>query len=161
MIERILKKEIISKWNSGKVLIILGPRQVGKTTLIKKICETKGDYLFINGDDPETRQILENAGEQKLKQIIGKAQTVFIDEAQRINDIGLIAKIIHDQLKGVRLIMSGSSTLEIANNVNEPLTGRKWEYKMLPIAWEEFEKNTGYLNAKKQLPLRLIYGMYP
>lgn len=160
-INRELKSLFQKKWNSGKVLILIGPRQVGKTTLIKELCTAKGGYLFINGDNADDRLILENAGEQKLRSIIGNQKTVFIDEAQRIKDIGLISKIIHDQIQGVRLIISGSSALEIANSINEPLTGRKWEYNLFPLTWSELKNHFGFLQHQKNIPSYLIYGCYP
>ena len=122
---RVLKNNLLEKWNSGKVLIVIGPRQVGKTTLIKSLCEKEGNYLFINGDDNEDRTLLEEAGENKLRSIIGNYTTVFFDEAQRIANVGIILKIIHDHIENVRLVVSGSSALEIANAMNEPLTGSK------------------------------------
>jgi predicted AAA+ superfamily ATPase len=161
MIERKLKALVEEQWNSGKVLIVLGPRQVGKTTLLEELCSQEGDFLFLNGDDIVTQQTLENIGETKLKQLIGNHQTVFIDEAQRIHNIGLLLKIIHDRIKNVRVVVSGSSALELSSTVNEPLTGRKWEYQMYPISWAELSNHFGILGAKQQFELRLIYGMYP
>ena len=151
----------LDKWDSGKVLILIEPRQVGKTTLIQSLCEKEGNYLFINGDNPDDRLQLESAGENKLRNIIGKYKTVFIDEAQRIANIGLILKIIHDQIKGVRVLVSGSSALEIANSINEPLTGRKWEYNLFPFTWNELKTHFGFLQNQKNIPNYLIYGTYP
>ena len=161
MIERLLKVELIRQWDSGKVLIVIGPRQAGKTTLLADVCGKQGTYLFINGDDPEIRTLFENAGERKLRQIIGKHTTVFIDEAQRIPDIGIIAKIIHDRIENKRLIISGSSALELANAMNEPLTGRKWEHFLYPVSWQELVDYVGFVEARAQLNTRLIFGMYP
>ena len=161
MIDRKLEKTLLEQWNSGKVLIVLGPRQVGKTTLITSLCESRGEYLFLNGDDFDTQALFENAGEVRLKQLIGPYQTVFIDEAQRIPNIGLTLKIIHDRIKGVRVIVSGSSALELSSTVNEPLTGRKWEYFLFPISWTELVNHAGFLKARQQLEIRLVYGMYP
>jgi len=161
MIKRKLKESLELNWNTGKVLIVLGPRQVGKTTLLEELCQQEGEYLFLNGDDFTTQQLLENTGETRLRQIIGKYHTVFIDEAQRIPNIGLILKIIHDRMKSIRVVVSGSSALELSSSINEPLTGRKWEYHLYPISWGELTEHFGYLAAKQQFDIRLIYGMYP
>ena len=161
LIKRDLKDQLLEKWNSGKVLIVVGPRQVGKTTLIRSLCENEGNCLFVNGDDAEDRVLLENSGKTKLTQLIGTYKTVFIDEAQRIKDIGLILKIIHDQIKGVRLIASGSSAFDLSNEINEPLTGRKWEFTMFPLSWNELNQHFGYFQHLKNLEQYLIYGLYP
>jgi hypothetical protein len=161
IIERVLQKQIESRWASGKVVLVLGPRQVGKTTLIENFCNRFGEYLYINGDDVDNRTILEDAGEARIRQIIGNYKILFIDEAQRIKNIGIILKIIYDRLKDVRVLVSGSSALEINNILSEPLTGRKWEYNLFPISWQELNDHFGYLEATKQLETRLIYGMYP
>ncbi|HMQ08631.1 MAG TPA: ATP-binding protein [Saprospiraceae bacterium] len=160
-INRILEKNIVVKWNTNKVLIVIGPRQVGKTTLLKSLCEKEGGYLFINGDDIEDRLLLENAGESKLRNIIGNNKTVFFDEAHRIKDIGLILKIIHDQIKEVRVVVSGSSALDMVNEMNEPLTGRKWEFNLFPMVWEELKTHFGYAQNSKNLKQYMVYGMYP
>lgn len=160
-IARKLKDNLLAQWNSGKVLIVIGPRQVGKTTLLKSLCEAEGNYLFINGDDPEDRILLENAGENKLRSIIGNHKTVFFDEAQRIKNIGIILKIIHDQIKEVRLVVSGSSALEISNELNEPLTGRKWEFNLFPFTYGELQQHFSYVNNAKNLSRYMVYGMYP
>lgn len=161
LVNRIIKSKILEKWHSGKVIVLIGPRQVGKTTLLKELCEAEGNYLFVNGDDPEDRMMFENAGEGKLRNLIGKNTTVFIDEAQRIASIGLVVKIIHDQIKNTRVVVSGSSALEISNEINEPLTGRKWEYNLFPLSWKELQDYFGFMKNKKQISNYLIYGTYP
>jgi predicted AAA+ superfamily ATPase len=161
MIERALRKLIEQRWDSGKAIIILGPRQVGKTTLLREICKEKGDFLFLNADENEVVVLLEHANELRLRQLIGNNKIVFIDEAQRIPNVGLTLKIITDQIPEVRLLVSGSSSLDLASEINEPLTGRKWEFKMFPISWAELVKHYGLLDARKQLEQRLIFGMYP
>lgn len=160
MIERIIQPKIQAKIGDGKAIIILGPRQVGKTTLIKNILDKKA-YLFLDGDDPTVRNLLTNPNTEQLKSIIGNNKIVFIDEAQRIENIGITLKIITDQFKSVQLIVSGSSAFEINNKINEPLTGRKWEYQLFPISWKELEDNIGFVKAEQQLELRITYGMYP
>ena len=160
MIKRTLSDVIQKRFFKGKAILLLGPRQVGKTTLIQELIQEK-EYLFLNGDDSSIRSILENASTVQLQSIIGNYKIVFIDEAQRISNIGLTLKLITDQFKSVQLLVSGSSSFEINNKTQEPLTGRKFEYHLFPISWEEFENNTGYLVAQQQLEERLIYGMYP
>jgi uncharacterized protein len=160
MYKRYLSDIIRRKINSGKAIVLVGPRQVGKTTLIKEILGNK-NYLFFDGDDPKTRTLLNKPNTQEIKQLIGKHDFIFIDEAQRIDGIGLTMKIITDQFKDVQLFTSGSSSFDLSNRVNEPLTGRKWEYQLFPISWEEFENHHGYLHAEQQLETRLLYGFYP
>ena len=161
IINRIISSDIKAKCFKGKTIVLIGPRQTGKTTLIKSILDDFDDYLFLDGDDISTRQLLENINTQQLKRVIGKYKIIFIDEAQRINHIGLTAKIINDQFEQVQLILSGSSAFDLNNKISESLTGRKWEYTLFPISWEEFQENQGYVNSLQQLNDRLVYGMYP
>ena len=160
MYSRLLKDKIAAKFGRGKAIMLIGPRQVGKTTLIKEIIEDQ-EFLFLDGDDPEVRKLMTLPNTEKLRSIIGTAKVVFIDEAQRIEGIGLTSKIITDQFKDVQLIISGSSSFDLNNQLNEPLTGRKWEYNMLPISWEEYQNKHGYLLAEQQLENRMLYGFYP
>jgi len=160
IVNRVIESKIIDKIGGGKAIILVGPRQVGKTTLLKKIID-KEDYLFLDGDDPAVRKLLTNPNTEQLKSIIGKKKTVFIDEAQRIENIGLTLKIITDQFGDVQLFASGSSAFELNNKINEPLTGRKWEYHLFPVSWKELEDTIGFVTATQQLELRILYGMYP
>jgi len=160
MYKRQIENKISSKLGDGKAIVLIGPRQVGKTTLVKKLLKNK-EFLFIDGDDPSDRELMDNANTSQLRSIIGDHKLVFIDEAQRIKNIGLSMKIIIDQIKNVQLIASGSSAIYISSELNEPLTGRKWEYTLLPISWSEYEDKHGYLESEKQLENRLLYGFYP
>lgn len=161
MIKRELFSRIREKLGKGKAIILLGPRQVGKTTLLKSLAEKNGPWLFLNGDDPTVQQRLEGANTEALKLLIGKHKLVFIDEAQRVKNIGITLKLITDQFKKVQLVVSGSSSFELTSEISEPLTGRKWEYHMYPVSWQEFHSYVGAVAAHSQLEQRMVYGMYP
>ena len=160
MIHRSISHRIKEKINKGKAIVIVGARQVGKTTLIKEILNGV-DYLFLDADDPSTRSLLQSPTTEQLRTILGDYKYVFLDEAQRIPGIGLTLKIITDQFKEVQLLVSGSSSFDLGNEINEPLTGRKWEYELFPISWEEYEKSIGFIKSEQQLENRLLYGFYP
>ncbi len=160
MYQRILENTVKGKIGSGKAIIIVGARQVGKTTLIKNLLQEK-KYLFLDADDPTIRQLLSSPNTEQIRTILGDYKIVFIDEAQRIEGIGLTLKIITDQFKNVQLFVSGSSSFDLGNKLNEPLTGRKWEYELFPITWEELEKKEGFIKATQQIENRLLYGFYP
>lgn len=160
MIKRTISKRVQAKVGTGKAIIIVGPRQVGKTTLINNLLNGI-DYRFFNGDDPSVRSILTTPNTEEIRRLIGDKKVVFIDEGQRIKDIGLTLKIIVDQFKDVQLWVSGSSSFTLFDELNEPLTGRKWEYELYPISWEEYENHIGYLKSEQQLENRLLFGLYP
>jgi len=160
MFTRSIEKTIKEKINSGKAIVIVGARQVGKTTLLNKILKDK-EYLFLDADDPITRALLENPTTEQIRSIIGDYKYIFLDEAQRIEGIGLTLKIITDQFKAVQLFVSGSSSFDLGNKLNEPLTGRKWEYELFPISWEEYENKIGFVKSEQQIENRLLYGLYP
>ena len=160
MYSRYLQGEIEKRVDSGKAIVLIGPRQVGKTTLIESILKEK-EYLLLDGDDPKTRTLLSEPNTEQIRTILGNHKYVFIDEAQRLEGIGLTMKIITDRFKKVQLFTSGSSSFDLSNKINEPLTGRKWEYQLFPISWEEFEEHHGFLKAEQQLENRLLYGFYP
>lgn len=161
MIKRQLEKIIRNKLNTGKVILVLGPRQTGKTTLLSEIVQSVGPFLMLNCDDFIVRSQLTDASVSSLTQIIGSNKLLFIDEAQRVKNIGLTLKLIADTFKDIQLLVSGSSALELADEINEPLTGRKWEYRLFPISFQEFYNQYGYLEVIQQLEHRIIFGMYP
>jgi len=159
-IERLLQEQIQKRLKDKKAIILLGSRQVGKTTLLQNMFN-EPDALWLNGDDSDTRSMLENTNASRIKAIVGKHRYLIIDEAQRIENIGLSIKIITDQLKGVKVIATGSSSFELANKINEPLTGRKWEFFMYPLSFQEMVNHHGLLTEKRLLENRLLYGYYP
>ena len=160
MFSRSIQNNIIDKVNSGKAIVIVGARQVGKTTLIQEILKDK-EYLFLDADDPSTRNLLTNPTTEQIRTFLRDYKYVFLDEAQRIEGIGLTLKIITDQFKDIQLFVSGSSSFDLGNQLNEPLTGRKWEYELFPISWEEYENQIGFIKSEQQLENRLLYGFYP
>lgn len=162
MITRELEQQIHRRLFKGKAIILTGPRQTGKTTLIKHVLyEYREDTLFLDGDDPTIVQLLTRPNTQQIKHIVGKHRIVFIDEAQRIREIGITAKIIVDQFPAVQLIMSGSSAFELSQQTHEPLTGRKWSFSLWPVSWEEWQDSIGFVTAEQDLENRLVLGFYP
>ena len=161
MIPRIISKNIQKCQDDGKALIILGPRQVGKTTLLNSLVDNKQDVLFLNGDEPDTKDLLSGVTSTQLKQLFANKRTVVIDEAQMIPDIGITLKLITDRLKDIRLFVSGSSSIELANTINEPLTGRKYEYQLFPLSFREMVNYHGFIEEKRMLLHRLVFGYYP
>ena len=160
MFERTIQSRIIEKMYRGKAIILVGARQVGKTTLIKEVLKGQ-KYLFLDADDPSTRNLLQQPTTEQIRTIIGYHKCIFLDEAQLIPSIGLTLKIITDQFKDVQVFVSGSSSFELGNVLNEPLTGRKWEYELFPISWEEYEHKIGVIKSEQHIENRLLYGMYP
>lgn len=160
MFDRAIKNAIKEKINGGKAIVLVGARQVGKTTLLNEILKEK-NYLFLDADDPTTRNLLQSPTTEQIRTLIGDYKYIFLDEAQRIPGIGLTLKIITDQFKKVQLFVSGSSSFDLGNELNEPLTGRKWEYELFPISWEEYENKIGIIKSEQQIENRLLYGLYP
>ena len=140
----------------------MGPRQTGKSTLLRELApDFASPVTWWNGDDADIRSLLEAPASGLLRSLLGKTRTLVIDEAQRIPNIGIVLKIITDQLEGVKVIATGSSSFELANQINEPLTGRKWEYQLYPLSFDELVQHHGLLEEKRLLNIRLVYGSYP
>ena len=160
MIERALCRLINERINDQKVIVLLGSRQVGKTTLLKTHFSTE-KTLWLNGDDIDTRNQLSNQSTSWIKQLIANNDRIIIDEAQRIENIGLTLKIIYDSIPNVKVIATGSSSFELANRINEPLTGRKWEFKLWPLSMQEMIGHHSLLEETRLLEHRMVYGWYP
>jgi predicted AAA+ superfamily ATPase len=159
---RSLEKLIQKYLFKNNVVIIYGARQVGKTCLVEALVKNYDkSTLFLNADDSDVREMLSAASVTKLKPIIGEYKIIVIDEAQRITDTGLMLKIIHDNFKDVQLIATGSSAFELANKIQEPLTGRKFEFHLNPLSFEEMVNYQDFLYEKRMLEHRLIFGYYP
>lgn len=161
MIKRILQNVIKQRLFKGKAIVLIGARQVGKTTLLKEIFPTQDGVLWFNADDLPVRDFFSNVTIERYRSMIGKNRIVVIDEAQRIENVGIKMKLITDNFPNVQLIVTGSSSFELANKINEPLTGRKFEYELFPVSFNEMVDDIGLFAEIQKLPIRLVYGMYP
>jgi predicted AAA+ superfamily ATPase len=162
MINRRIFSMIKENLFKGKAIIIYGPRQSGKTTLLNELRNSMSSrILMLDGDEPDTRQKLTNVTSSQLMTLFAGYEAVMIDEAQRIENIGLTIKLIVDKIKGIQLIATGSSSFELANKIMEPLTGRKLEFHLFPFSVSELKEAHGETEEQRQMENRLLYGMYP
>ncbi len=164
MYKRILQKNIAAKFFKGKVLIIVGARQTGKTTLCLELIKkfAKKDVRFFNCDNPSDREMLDNKDLEFLKQLIGQAKVIFIDEAQKIASAGETLKLLVDFYKKKKqIIVTGSSSLNLLDSTQESLTGRKFVYRLFPLCLEEIFPDKNYLRVIKRLEDLLVFGSYP
>lgn len=162
-INRYIKKDILKKLQPNKVVVLYGPRQVGKTTLVKEILKDfkKEDYLFLNGENKSVQRWLSSQEVDILRQYIGKYKLLIIDEAQKVDHIGLNLKLIVDHFSDIKVLATGSSSFELANQVGEPLVGRKWQFTLFPISQLELAKYESRGETENKLESRIIYGAYP
>jgi predicted AAA+ superfamily ATPase len=162
MIKRALFEAIKAKIDFKKAIILLGPRQVGKTFIIQKITEEmKLPFLMINGDNPSDRLLWTNPDFQLIQSLIAPYQLIVFDEAQRIENIGLTVKMIVDAKLDKQVIITGSSALGLGDTIQEPLTGRKWEFTMFPVAWSELKDTYTLAKSLPMLEQLLVFGSYP
>lgn len=161
MIPRIVEQQIKNDCFKGKIIHVAGARQTGKTTLLNSIIKDKDKILWLNGDDADTRELFVKSNSTRLKELTTSYEIVVIDEAQRIENIGISLKIMADNIPGIQVIATGSSALELADKINEPLTGRKFEYFLFPISFNEMVQYHGSLAEERLLEQRMIYGYYP
>ncbi|NCN04736.1 MAG: ATP-binding protein [Spirochaetales bacterium] len=162
MITRSKVEQLRKAIKKGKAIILTGARQTGKTSLLRMLFPpNEENVLSLIGDNLDVQKLFESLTAERLQAYLGKKNVLIIDEAQRIPDIGLRLKLITDQLPNVQLIATGSSSFELANKVNEPLTGRKREFHLYPLSFSEMVDHHGLLTEKRLLPHRLVFGSYP
>jgi predicted AAA+ superfamily ATPase len=161
MIKRVLAQSIEDSLFKGKAIILLGARQVGKTTLLEQIFNNREQVLNISGDSIDIHSLFESATAERLQLYFGNYKIVIIDEAQLIPNIGLRLKLITDYIKHIQLIATGSSSFELANKLNESLTGRKWQINMYPISFAEMVQHHGLIAERRSINHRLVFGYYP
>lgn len=160
-LKRSLQQVIEKRMFTGKAIVIVGARQVGKSTLCRQIIDSQEGVLTLNCDNPDIRSVLQNANLNDLRRLIGDYRIVVVDEAQRVQGIGLTLKLVTDNMPEVQLIITGSSSFMLQGSLNEPLTGRKFEYHLYPFSTQEIYDNFGYIQTRQMLETRLVYGSYP
>ena len=162
-IQRSILPQILERLkNSNKAIIIYGPRQVGKTTLCNDIISAAGlKTFYINADEARYVDVLTSRDARKLAELVSGYELLVIDEAQRIPDIGINLKILIDAGLALKIIVTGSSSFELSNKINEPLTGRHWTYVMYPIAQTELHAHANKFELAQSLEERLVWGSYP
>ena len=163
MIPRSLTETVKSALSERrKIIVLYGARQVGKTTLVREILrDNSHKVLTINADLAKYRETLSSQDLSKMMELIGENELIFIDEAQNIPNIGINLKILYDSLPNLQIIVTGSSSFELANQVKEPLTGRTMTFRLYPISVGELRARHTPFEIKDQLESYLRYGMYP
>lgn len=161
-INRIIEDQILESLIPNKVMVLLGPRRVGKTILIEQIIEkVEEPYLLLNGEDITVLELLKRRSVQNYINLLQGKRLLIIDEAQKIPDIGNVLKLMIDQIKGLKIIVTGSSAFDINNYTGEPLTGRKITYNLFALSEQEFDQVENIFEKKDNLHHRLVYGNYP
>jgi len=163
MIQRALQKVLEQYIGKGKAILLIGARQVGKSTLFRMLTETivEDKLLWLNCDIQDVRNILDNPTLTTLQLLLGNKNVVVIDEAQRVPNVGMTLKLMVDNFSDVQLLVTGSSALDLHNRLNEPLTGRKIEYHLYPISTGELYASKGLIGLNELFERRMIYGSYP
>jgi len=161
-IKRSLLSQIQDTLQPGKVLVLYGPRQVGKTTLAKDLIETLPfRSKFVNADEIVYRNVLSSQSRQQLGELLGESELLVIDEAQRVPEIGLNLKILADSFSHARIIATGSASFDLASKISEPLTGRKIIFNLYPVSYGEIRETLGVIETRSQLERWLVWGGYP
>lgn len=162
MIKRQIFDKVLERVEPGKVVVIYGPRRVGKTTLLNQLVkEIKSDYLLVNGQERGVKKWLGSQDSLMMRKYLGDNQVLLIDEAQYVNQIGFNLKILVDAMPEIKVVATGSSSFELANQMGEPLVGRKWQFILYPLAQLELKEVENRMQIEGSLESRLIFGGYP
>ena len=161
-LKRTLHDRIESWIKKGKILVLFGARQVGKTTLVKEIMEKSGSRgVYLNCDRLDAKQLLEDRNIAKIRSVIGNAGMLVIDEAQHVNGIGFVLKLIHDEWPELQVIATGSSSFNLADRLKEPMTGRTVTFMLNPFSMEELVQWFPAIDLDEKLPFLMRFGCYP
>jgi len=161
MIQRLLRERLADGYRRKKIILILGPRQVGKSTLLEELVKGEENVHFLNCDNEDERMLLADRTSTELKQLVSPYRFFLIDEAQRVRNIGLTLKKIGDLKLDTQVIVTGSSSLDLSDEINEPATGRLIEFNLFPLSLPELATYTSTLDEQRLLEQRLICGLYP
>ncbi len=162
MIKRTIQDNVEKVLFKGKIVVIYGARQVGKTTLVKEIQKKYSENSsYFNCDEPDIRRAFIDKTSTEIKAFLGNKKLIIIDEAQRVKNIGLTLKLIVDNFPSIQIIATGSSSFDLSNEISEPLTGRKYEFFLYPISLEELKAIYSDLEIARVLENKMIFGMYP
>ncbi len=161
MIDRLMEKQILRRLADSKVLLLHGGRQVGKTTVMRKLFHDRAGVLWLNGDEPHTRRMFESNDADTYRTRMQNHSIIIIDEAQRIEDIGYKLKLVHDTIPSVRILVTGSSCFHLSSSIFEALAGRRWEMHLKTLSFEELSLRHGRQDEISRLSERLVYGCYP
>ncbi|MEM7009167.1 MAG: ATP-binding protein [Thermodesulfobacteriota bacterium] len=162
ILDRTIKQQILKRLVPNKVIVLLGPRRVGKTVLINQLLEkTSEPYMLLNGENIDVRKRLEYRSTQNYRNLLGSKRFLIIDEAQKIPEVGQILKLMVDEIEGLKVLVTGSSAFDINKYTGEPLTGRKKTFNLFALSEKELEQTEDEIDRPANLRQRLIYGNYP
>lgn len=162
-IQRTIEASMVEKLQPNKVIVLLGARRVGKTLLLNHLIEHSihEPFLFFNGEDMAVQALLSQRTAENYKRLMGDKKLLILDEAQKLEDVGQILKFMVDTIEGLKVIATGSSVFDLSNKLGEPLTGRKYTFKIFPLAQMEYSAIENSVQTMAKLEERLIYGCYP
>ncbi len=162
VIKRTIEKRIVERLTPGKAVLIFGARRVGKTVIMKQIvADYQGKTMLLNGEDDDTLSLLENISSSNYKHLFQNIDLLAVDEAQNIPNVGKVLKLIVDEVSGIRVLASGSSSFDLLNKAGEPLVGRSTQFVLTPFSQQEIAQRETAIETRQNLESRLIYGSYP
>ena len=161
-LKRIIEHKLTQRIQAGKVLVLFGARRTGKTFLLKRLFQNAEEpALFFNGEDLDVQRILANRSTAHYREILGNCRLLFVDEAQKVPQIGAILKLMVDEIEGLKIIATGSSAFDMNQQFGEPLTGRKISFRLYPVAEMEWVTQENFIQQEANMRERLVFGAYP